>query len=154
MDSPVLELYCSSPLVQVKTVKTATVSDRIEELPYWDPFDYPDGPPKPPGLEVKKPRTLTHRNVAVQTERPSNVPVMPNYLPIVPDQCWRCGHSGHSRETCRRPPILFCSRCGKVGIQSRECRCHRSRPTQEASRRRSREPSRKRVRFQDDPEFR
>ncbi|KAL6266002.1 hypothetical protein P5V15_002852 [Pogonomyrmex californicus] len=29
------------------------------------------------------------------------------------DHCWRCRQRGHTRFECRRPPVLFCSQCGK-----------------------------------------
>jgi hypothetical protein len=150
MDSPVLELHCS-PHLDTADEAAAALQEAMHntaEFPIiWDPFTDPEGPVLPPGLVVTKPRTLTHRNVGVQTE------VRADYLPMVPDQCWRCGQSGHSRESCRRAPILFCSRCGKVGTQSRDCPCRRTRSTREAQRRQSREPSSKRVRFQDKPLF-
>ena len=134
MDSPVLEIHCS-PKLETADEAAAALRDALHnsaESPLiWDPFTYPEGPLLPPGLVVTKPRTLTHRNVGVQTE-------VQDYLPVVPDQCWRCGQSGHSRESCRRPPILFCSRCGKVGTQSRDCPC----------RRRPEKSGRKRVRFE------
>lgn len=40
-----------------------------------------------------------------------------------PDQCWRCGGYGHRRGVCTGSGIIFCSRCGRVGILSRCCRC-------------------------------
>jgi hypothetical protein len=39
--------------------------------------------------------------------------------------CWRCGVPGHSRGDCRAPSVLFCSRCGTMGLMSRECPCPR-----------------------------
>lgn len=35
--------------------------------------------------------------------------------------CWRCGQRGHNRKFCQRPAKLFCSRCGKEGVYSKEC---------------------------------
>lgn len=37
--------------------------------------------------------------------------------------CWRCGLPGHTRSSCHGPQILFCSRCGRLGILSRLCPC-------------------------------
>lgn len=37
------------------------------------------------------------------------------------DCCWGCGQRGHIRRFCRRPPKLFCSRCGKEGVLTRDC---------------------------------
>jgi hypothetical protein len=39
--------------------------------------------------------------------------------------CWRCDVPGHSRGDCRAPSVLFCSRCGTMGLLSRECPCPR-----------------------------
>lgn len=50
--------------------------------------------------------------------------VRPRYLPVQQQQlCWRCGRSGHSRATCKGGYRLFCSRCGLVGVMSRDCSC-------------------------------
>lgn len=38
--------------------------------------------------------------------------------------CWRCGQNGHLRWKCKNPPRLFCSRCGKQGIPTRDCPCN------------------------------
>lgn len=40
--------------------------------------------------------------------------------------CWRCGQRGHFKTQCRGQFKLFCSRCGKDGIYSRDCPCPRS----------------------------
>lgn len=42
-------------------------------------------------------------------------------------QCWRCGRPGHLRSTCNFPPAVFCSRCGKQGVMSRDCPCGKPR---------------------------
>lgn len=44
-------------------------------------------------------------------------------IEIRPNLCWRCGHLGHFRDSCQGHPRLFCSRCGTIGIMSRECGC-------------------------------
>ena len=41
--------------------------------------------------------------------------------------CWRCGETGHVRTECQGPARLFCSRCGRNGIMSRDCTCTRRR---------------------------
>jgi hypothetical protein len=41
-------------------------------------------------------------------------------LPRLESLCWRCGVPGHSRGDCRAPSVLFCSRCGTMGLMSRE----------------------------------
>jgi hypothetical protein len=42
-------------------------------------------------------------------------------LPCPESLCWRCGVPGHSRGACRAPAVLFCSRCGTLGLMSRDC---------------------------------
>ncbi|KAH0818193.1 hypothetical protein GEV33_004600 [Tenebrio molitor] len=42
-------------------------------------------------------------------------------LPRPESLCWRCGVPGHSRGDCRAPSVLFCPRCGTMGLLSREC---------------------------------
>lgn len=37
--------------------------------------------------------------------------------------CWRCKIRGHTRQQCRNPMHVFCSRCGTDGVMSRDCRC-------------------------------
>ena len=39
--------------------------------------------------------------------------------------CWRCGEEGHLRATCQGRPRVFCSRCQRPGIMSRDCPCNR-----------------------------
>jgi hypothetical protein len=46
-------------------------------------------------------------------------------LPRPESLCWRCGVPGHSRGDCRAPVVLFCSRCGTMGLMSRDCPCPR-----------------------------
>lgn len=37
--------------------------------------------------------------------------------------CWKCGIPGHTRYECRNQPRLFCSRCLRPDVLSRDCRC-------------------------------
>lgn len=48
---------------------------------------------------------------------------LPLRLPNPALLCWRCGAPGHTRGTCKGPRVLFCSKCGKLGILSRRCPC-------------------------------
>lgn len=57
---------------------------------------------------------------AMQRAGPSYVRQTPAGTP----QCWRCGEMGHYRAACRGPAKVFCSRCGKEGVLSRNCTCH------------------------------
>lgn len=45
------------------------------------------------------------------------------HLPVHLDLCWRCGYPGHRRNHCTGKPLMFCSRCGNVGIMSCHCPC-------------------------------
>lgn len=47
------------------------------------------------------------------------------YIKIQTDTCWRCGQTGHRRDTCHDTPVLFCSRCGKRDTLSRNCPCQK-----------------------------
>ncbi|KAG5861599.1 hypothetical protein JTB14_019355 [Gonioctena quinquepunctata] len=47
----------------------------------------------------------------------------PRYLLVDKDLCWRCGHLGHKRQSCRKPWKIFCSRCGRCGVRSADCTC-------------------------------
>lgn len=38
--------------------------------------------------------------------------------------CWRCGKQGHFRYECKGPKKLFCSRCLKTNIMSKDCPCN------------------------------
>lgn len=46
-----------------------------------------------------------------------------NKLSNPEERCWRCSQKGHTRYNCRRRPVLFCSRCGRLQISSRNCKC-------------------------------
>lgn len=37
--------------------------------------------------------------------------------------CWRCGEYGHFRNQCKGPSKLFCSRCLKANIMTKDCTC-------------------------------
>lgn len=40
-----------------------------------------------------------------------------------PPECWNCGKIGHTRNFCRSPRNIFCSRCQRPGVTSRDCPC-------------------------------
>ncbi|CAG9771566.1 unnamed protein product [Ceutorhynchus assimilis] len=44
-------------------------------------------------------------------------------LPVEKGLCWRCGYPNHRRDNCTGSPLVFCSRCGQVGIMSKHCPC-------------------------------
>lgn len=49
----------------------------------------------------------------------------PLFLTVTEDTCWKCGKTGHQRQSCQGPPMLFCSGCGKVGVKSVSCVCRK-----------------------------
>ncbi|KAG5900174.1 hypothetical protein JTB14_035319 [Gonioctena quinquepunctata] len=65
------------------------------------------GPPRTPPLEFREQSRGGSRN------RPSD------------SRCWKCGEVGHWQGECRNQSRLFCSRCGRNGIMSRNCPCPR-----------------------------
>ncbi|KAG5873191.1 hypothetical protein JTB14_002316 [Gonioctena quinquepunctata] len=58
-----------------------------------------------------------------QTTPPAVMDDCPRYLLVDKDLCWRCGHPGHQRQSCRKPWNIFCSRCGRCGVRSADCFC-------------------------------
>ncbi|KAG5867813.1 hypothetical protein JTB14_012421 [Gonioctena quinquepunctata] len=58
-----------------------------------------------------------------QTTSPAVEDDCPRYLLVDKDLCWRCGHLGHKRQSCRKPWKIFCSRCGRCGVRSADCSC-------------------------------
>lgn len=76
--------------------------------------------------------TPLYRDVATETmaapsvEDKATQTQMPlEEAPDLTELCWRCGQTGHRRLQCTGKRILFCSRCGRRGIQSRDCPCNR-----------------------------
>lgn len=49
--------------------------------------------------------------------------VQPGGRDRVPLVCWRCGEEGHMRSACRRPSRIFCSRCRRPDVLTRDCPC-------------------------------
>lgn len=70
--------------------------------------------PNPPGTPVSQyHRRNFHTETPTSNRRGSTSGVI----------CWKCGNSGHLRHQCRARGKLFCSRCGKEGVMSRNCTC-------------------------------
>ncbi|KAK4883003.1 hypothetical protein RN001_006322 [Aquatica leii] len=63
---------------------------------------------------------------AIPSQEPQRPPAVRPEQPRSANQteiCWRCGRRGHFKNQCRGRFRLFCSRCGKDGVYSRDCPC-------------------------------
>lgn len=123
MESPVLELTATAapdedPLLQaLEEAMRDDDSDRnsiISRL-FTDPSSVPRFVADPIYLRREADRLQARRD-ARRTK----------YIDVHrPHLCWRCGNTGHTRRECRSPGRLFCSRCGRCEILSRDCPCPR-----------------------------
>ncbi|KAJ8967492.1 hypothetical protein NQ314_002807 [Rhamnusium bicolor] len=69
--------------------------------------------------QVEETYYLDQQHAEIQARRRT-----PQYISVQQrNLCWRCGYTDHSRWDCTRPPCLFCSKCGLVGVMSRHCGC-------------------------------
>lgn len=73
----------------------------------------PSYPSRPAGISVTNTSTRNPRTPGPSFQQNHQI-------------CWKCGQPGHFRSECRGTARLFCSRCGKNGIMSRDCPCNRS----------------------------
>lgn len=69
-----------------------------------------------------------HKTFNKPKETTSNYQNQPRTLHVLANYdrktcCWKCGQAGHTRLQCGKPPILFCSYCGKEGILTKNCNC-------------------------------
>lgn len=70
-----------------------------------------------------RPSHSTYAAQEVRNQIPSSKPAEVSRLTNPEKRCWRCGQEGHTRIRCRNAQKLFCSRCGKLDIRSKDCRC-------------------------------
>lgn len=126
-------------LLEVKQVETCglrlpTVSSGLENTPENRDRQYsrysPTNRSRQNELRQQNrtgPPLSRNREYQPPARAPNRVDSRPNVREITAEPvCWRCGETGHFRFDCTRPPRLFCSRCGKQGVQSRHCSCGRS----------------------------
>jgi hypothetical protein len=72
----------------------------------------------PPSRPTTRP-TPPERTTAPKTSAATPAPGPPSSTPV----CWRCGQAGHFRHECTGPAKIFCSRCRKEGVMSKDCPC-------------------------------
>lgn len=100
-----------------ESTEPEVVEDQLHWVELWTPFDGPFVPP----YTGPKPWTLLKAEAEARKAKTG-----PKFIPISDDLCWRCGKQGHRRDRCINRKLLFCSRCGKVGMMSRTCKCNGS----------------------------
>lgn len=105
--------------------------------PYDLPRGHAGGRHKP---KARKPRRPSRTHVpAPDPHYPRAQREVPRFIKLMEGACWRCGLLGHARRHCRNNVRLFCSRCGRLGVMSRDCPCPRE---NRARTRQQEEPSR------------
>ncbi|KAG5874380.1 hypothetical protein JTB14_036724 [Gonioctena quinquepunctata] len=72
---------------------------------------------------IRRVRNSIPATTLPQMTPPAVMDDCPRYLLVDKDLCWRCGHPGHQRQSCRKPWNIFCSRCGRCGVRSADCSC-------------------------------
>lgn len=128
-----------SPEEEICDYQATTSTTEVSAGPYYQDFDNIDPFTDPFGSTSNLPEypvPLTIQRWREQQEASKK----PKFIQLTNDTCWRCGDSGHQRQSCRRPPILFCSRCGQVGVMSKRCQCGPSYERPEGSRGRINKP--------------
>lgn len=145
----VLEL-CTSPIPAEEDSVVTQLTDALEEISQRSPVHIPltdltdhagtqtkvtekssgdeyeptlstrTGPKSAQKRKHEEARSPNIRDRPIATPHPDTGTIT---LPVAHGLCWRCGRPGHLRISCNRKAILFCSRCGKVGVQSRYCDC-------------------------------
>ncbi|XP_044745741.1 uncharacterized proline-rich protein-like [Coccinella septempunctata] len=93
-------------------------------LPLPSPPSRESSPAMSLWTDFECPRPLT-TDASTNTVRPATRTVGTNgiqvFLELGPRSCWRCGGEGHTRERCQGVMVKFCSRCGLMGVLSRDC---------------------------------
>ncbi|XP_063921138.1 uncharacterized protein LOC135135941 [Zophobas morio] len=114
---PVPPPNCTSTTTQIPAARFAYAprSENRTLQPSSRPVQPPTAPPR--RLETIHPPPPSSRPIQPPTGATANTGTTV--------KCWRCGESGHYRSACRKRARLFCSRCGRSGIMSRECPCDR-----------------------------
>lgn len=70
------------------------------------------------------PRTIPHKNTYTpRSGQTTRSPQIPNTRQSErpPLKCFRCGELGHLRYNCSAPSRIFCSKCNRQGVLSRDC---------------------------------
>lgn len=121
---------------QIRRSDLHSIRELIERIKEYEAIEA-DRPEKRylPPITGDNGRNQRQQTESVQGSRPLAVTSTPRPpaqashsrapIPNPSAACWRCGSSAHRRSECNGIPVLFCSRCGRRGIFSKDCTCPR-----------------------------
>ena len=104
---------------------------KVREYERLTAYVAPTLPQYSPGNVVRTAPMTTPSPVHVSGPRTNSTPNRPTSTPGPSGTsrstavCFRCGETGHFRTSCTNEPRIFCSRCKKPNVMSRDCNCPR-----------------------------
>jgi hypothetical protein len=103
-----------------------TPARKTEELPLSRPATSPRQELQPPTRPTPRPKIPATGRSEIRGRRITPTDAASKHRgSLTPDPSGRCDVPRHSRGDCRAPLVIFCSRCGTMGLLSRECPCPR-----------------------------